>query len=62
MMLDPNCVLTLFQKKLKGIFGGPLIIRTLATHYTATSGAATVPILGDPSHPSVALAISTCAV
>jgi hypothetical protein len=61
-MFHLNHVPTLFQMKRRGIFGGSLVIQTLTAHYTATSGAVDVPSIGNPDHPSVALALSACVV
>lgn len=60
-----NCNEYFLQVKRKGIFGGPLVIHTLATHYNAIRGAASVPSLEDSEssdRPSVALALSAAAV
>ena len=48
-MLSRKWMPTLFQTKRKGIFGGPLVIQTLAAHFAATFGTEIVPILGNPN-------------
>jgi hypothetical protein len=48
--------------KRKGIFGDPLITQTFSAHYSMTSGAKVIPVIGDRDKPFLALALSAAAV
>ncbi|KAH9979321.1 hypothetical protein BGW80DRAFT_592207 [Lactifluus volemus] len=50
------------EMKRKGIFGDPLITQTFSAHYSMTSGAKVIPVIGDRDKPFLALALSAAAV
>jgi len=55
-----------FEQKWKGLFYGPLVLKTLAAHFTAIKGACKVPEFGDPTSldnwPRCALAMAAATV